>query len=52
MAVWGRAEVCEAAAILKAAGKLLPPPSPGPGAGGPFALSEPGRLEALLAQAD
>ena len=46
---WGRAEQCETRVILAAIGGLLPPPPPG--AGGPFALSEPGRLEALLSEA-
>ena len=40
MLVWGRAQDCDAAATLAAVGKCLPPPPPG--AGGPFALSEPG----------
>ena len=46
---WGRPEDCEASAYLKALGSLLPPPPPG--APGPFALSEPGALEELVAQA-
>ncbi len=50
MAVWGRAEDCELVALVAALGKLLPPPPPG--APGPFALSEPGRVEALLEQAN
>ena len=49
MAIWGVAQDCEAASVLKAQSSLLPPPPPG--APGPFALSEPGRLEALLLQA-
>jgi SAM-dependent methyltransferase len=47
--VWGTAAECEAAATLAAIGGLLPPPPPG--APGPFALSEPGALESLLAEA-
>lgn len=43
---WGRPEHCEAAAIIKALGTLLPPPPPG--APGPFALSAPGALEDLV----
>jgi hypothetical protein len=43
------AEQCETRVILGAIGGLLPPPPPG--AGGPFALSEPGRLEALVSEA-
>jgi SAM-dependent methyltransferase len=42
---WGRPQQCETAVILAAIGRLLPPPPPG--AEGPFALSEPGKLEAL-----
>ena len=44
--VWGPAEYCETRSILGAIGALLPPPPPG--AEGPFALSDPGRLEALV----
>ncbi len=43
---WGPAEQCETSVILSAIGGLLPPPPPG--AEGPFALSAPGRLEALV----
>jgi SAM-dependent methyltransferase len=43
--IWGVEELCESRVIIAAIGGLLPPPPPG--AGGPFALSEPGRLEAL-----
>ncbi len=49
MVTWGRAEDCEHAVTLAAVMALLPPPPPG--AEGPFALSEPGRMEALLEQA-
>ncbi len=42
---WGAPERCETRVILAAIGGLLPPPPPG--AEGPFALSQPGRLEAL-----
>jgi ubiquinone/menaquinone biosynthesis C-methylase UbiE len=49
MAVWGHQEKCEAAAVVAALRNFLPPPPPG--APGPFALSEPGRLERLLEQA-
>lgn len=49
MVTWGRPQDCEHAAVLTAIRALLPP---GPtGKGGPFELSEPGRLEALLEQA-
>jgi SAM-dependent methyltransferase len=50
MAVLGRPEDCEIAAIMAGLSKFLPPPPPG--APGPFALSAPGRLEALLEQAN
>jgi SAM-dependent methyltransferase len=49
MVTWGRAQDCEAAITLAAVMALLPPPPPG--AEGPFALSEPGRMEKLLEQA-
>jgi SAM-dependent methyltransferase len=48
-AVWGRRDQCEAAAVLGALAELLPPPPPG--TPGPFALSEPGALESLFAEA-
>ena len=49
MATWGEPQDCEAAVYLKALGALMPPPPPG--AGGPFALSQPGALEALVTEA-
>ncbi len=49
VAVWGAAENCELAPYVAALGKLLP--SPPPGAPGPFALSAPGALEALVSKA-
>jgi hypothetical protein len=49
MAVWGRPEDQDSVALITALSKLLPPPPPG--APGPFALSAPGRVEALLQQA-
>jgi len=49
IAVWGLAKDCQAAAILKAMGSLLPPPPPG--TPGPFALSEPGVMEDMLSKA-
>ena len=42
---WGAPERCESRVIIAAIGGLLPPAPPG--AAGPFALSEPGKLEAL-----
>jgi ubiquinone/menaquinone biosynthesis C-methylase UbiE len=47
---WGEPAGMEAAALVAALKPLLPPPPPG--AAGPFALSEPGRLEELVAKAD
>jgi SAM-dependent methyltransferase len=47
--VWGREEHTELVAALRALGPLLPPAPPG--ASGPFALSYPGALEALVEQA-
>ena len=49
VAVWGQAENCEFRHILKAVAGAMPEPPKG---GGPFALSEPGALEDLLAKAD
>ena len=49
VAVWGAADKCQLAPYLGAVGKLLPPPPPG--APGPFALSAPGALEALVSKA-
>jgi len=46
---WGKPQDCEHAAIMAAIAAFLPVPPTG--AGGLFALSEPGRLEALLEQA-
>jgi hypothetical protein len=47
---WGRPEGMEAAAIVGALRKLLPQPPPD--APGPFALSDPDRLQAFVASAD
>jgi SAM-dependent methyltransferase len=47
--VWGREEHTELVAALRALGPLLPPAPPG--APGPFALSYPGALEALVEEA-
>jgi len=49
MVTWGKPQDCEHAAIMAAIAAFLPVPPTG--AGGVFALSEPGRLEALLEQA-
>jgi SAM-dependent methyltransferase len=50
MAVLGRQQDCDITVIAAALSQFLPPPPPG--APGPFALSVPGRLEALLEQAN
>jgi SAM-dependent methyltransferase len=47
--VWGREEHTELVAALRALAPLLPPAPPG--APGPFALSYPGQLEALVERA-
>ena len=44
--IWDKPELSEATEILKAISSLLPPPPPG--TPGPFALSEDGRIEAIL----
>jgi SAM-dependent methyltransferase len=49
VAIWGREEDCEAVAVIEGITAFLPPPPPG--TPGPFALSEPGALEALVEQA-
>ena len=49
MVTWGRPQDCDHTPVMAAIAALLPP-SPA-GAGGPFALSEPGRLAAFLEQA-
>lgn len=45
LAIWGKEEDCDAGAVLKAVGQLLPPPPHG--TPGPFALSEAGKVEAI-----
>ncbi len=47
--IWGKQEDCEAAGHIAALGSKMP--APPPGTPGPFALSEPGRLEALIREA-
>lgn len=49
VATWGDPERCEARGMITVMGALLPPPPPG--AGGPFALADPGALEALVESA-
>ncbi len=46
IAIWDKPELSEATEVLKAIGTLLPPPPAG--TPGPFALSEDGRIEAIL----
>ena len=46
---WGRPEGMEAASVVAALRPLMPPPPPG--APGPFALSDPDRLSAFVAEA-
>jgi SAM-dependent methyltransferase len=46
---WGLREQCESAAVFGGYASMLPPPPPG--AEGPFALAEPGRLEGLVDEA-
>lgn len=46
LVTWSAPERCETRSVLAAIGRLLPPPPPG--AGGPFALSAPGKLEELV----
>jgi SAM-dependent methyltransferase len=48
--IWDKPEHSEAANVLKAIGALLPPPPPG--TPGPFALSEDGKMEQILAGLD
>lgn len=48
---WGNADQCEYAGVIRALGALMPPPPPGAPPGGPFALSEPGAIEAMLTTA-
>lgn len=47
--IWANPALSDAVHVLKAIGLLLPPPPPG--TPGPFALSEDGRMEALLRSA-
>ena len=49
IAIWGRPEDCQFRAYLAALGEVMP--ALPPGAAGPFALSAPGVLEALVAEA-
>jgi len=49
-ATWGRGEECEIGAVAPVYGRFFPPPPPG--GEGPFAIGVPGRIEALLEQAD
>lgn len=48
VAIWGQAENCEFRHVLKAVADVMPEPPKGEG---PFALSRPGMLEAMLEKA-
>lgn len=48
ISTWGPEELCEQRVVFQAISALLPAPPPG---AGPFALSAPGQLAALVAQA-
>ncbi len=48
VSTWATAEHCESRTVFAALGRLLPP---SPTGAGPFALSEPGQLEELVANA-
>ncbi|GAB3790955.1 class I SAM-dependent methyltransferase [Spirosoma horti] len=50
IAIWGKAQDCQAAVYLKALGSLMPPPPAG--TPDPFALSEDEALESLVSQAN
>lgn len=47
LVIWDKPENSDATQILKAIGSMLPPPPPG--TPGPFALSEDGKMEEILA---
>ncbi|MBS1600948.1 MAG: class I SAM-dependent methyltransferase [Bacteroidetes bacterium] len=47
IAIWDKPEMSDATHVLKSIGSLLPPPPPG--TPGPFALSEDGKMESILA---
>ena len=48
IAIWDKPEMSDGTQVLKAIGKLLPPPPPG--TPGPFALSEDGKIESICTQ--
>jgi SAM-dependent methyltransferase len=51
VATWGQPQDCEITAVLGAVVPLMPAPPPDAPHEGPFALSEPGRLEAFVSAA-
>ena len=51
VATWGQPQDCRITAVLGEVMPLMPPPPPGAAHEGPFALSEPGRLESFVAAA-
>jgi len=48
--IWDKPEMSDATYVLKSIGTLLPPPPPG--TPGPFALSEDGKMESVLEEAE
>lgn len=51
VATWGQPQDCQITAVLGEVVPLMPPPPPGAPHEGPFALSEPGRLESFVSAA-
>jgi SAM-dependent methyltransferase len=51
VATWGQPQDCQITAVLGEVMPLMPPPSPDAPHDGPFALSEPGCLEAFVSAA-
>jgi SAM-dependent methyltransferase len=51
VATWGQPQDCQMTAVLGEIVPLMPPPPPGAPHEGPFALSEPGRLESFVSAA-
>jgi SAM-dependent methyltransferase len=51
VATWGQPQNCQITAVLGAVLPLMPPPPPEAPHEGPFALSEPGRLESFVSAA-
>ena len=51
VATWGQPQDCQITAVLGAVLPLMPPQPPDAPHEGPFALSEPGRLESFVSAA-